>query len=201
MSEMSQIVPVAELERRMRPGAYSSGGFLGPVESLESVIERDRQVLTKLGISYERLADGLEKVLQSVLDKRKDLLEKNHREYSKREGETPIPNLYRPVPVPGFSLDNLPDAESGYTVEGHLQVFIAQYRGLQECPWKCEYENWGGFDFLILNQKSGEYVTGPGLIVHLIRKHRFFEGIESPYRVDPAKVVNVLQLIPETDSK
>jgi hypothetical protein len=32
------------------------------------------------------------------------------------------------------------------------------------------------------------------LIVHLIREHGFFEGRESPYRVDPGDLVRVLEL-------
>jgi hypothetical protein len=48
--------------------------------------------------------------------------------------------------------------------------------------------------FLILNRRSGESVTGPGLIVHLIREHQFFEGSESPYRLEPSKAIRVLEL-------
>lgn len=36
---------VADLEERMRPGASSEAGFLGPAESLRDVIARDVQVL------------------------------------------------------------------------------------------------------------------------------------------------------------
>ena len=46
----------------------------------------------------------------------------------------------------------------------------------------------------ILNRETGESFTGPGLIVHLIREHHFFEGKESPYRVEPEKAVRVLEL-------
>jgi hypothetical protein len=31
-------------------------------------------------------------------------------------------------------------------------------------------------------------MEGPGLIIHLIREHGFFEGLNSPYRVDPIDV-------------
>lgn len=79
-------------------------------------------------------------------------------------------------------------------IDNKYQVFTMGYRGLQECPWGCEYERWSSFDFLILNRETGEYITGPGLIVHLIREHQFFEGKESPYRVDPTQLARVLQL-------
>jgi hypothetical protein len=35
-------------------------------------------------------------------------------------------------------------------------------------------------------------LTGPTLITHLIREHGFFEGLESPYRVDPERLPRLL---------
>jgi hypothetical protein len=81
--------------------------------------------------------------------------------------------LYPPESTPRSAPGNLPGTEVGYLVGDKYQVFIAQYRGLQECPWSCMHDRWSRFDFLILNRESGAYVTGPGLIVHLIRKHQF----------------------------
>ncbi len=186
----------SELERRMRPGAYSEGGFLGQRESLEAVLAQDNQTLRKFGVSRGQIADGLEKVLQCVLDQRHGLRKSNSSEYWQREGGGRIPDLRHPQPAVRYTADNLPSTDVGYLVEDKLQVFITQYRGLQECPWGCDHEPWSSFDFLVLNRESGRYVTGPGLILHLIRKHHFFEGLESPYRVDPAKVVQVLELVP-----
>ena len=192
---MSIVPSIPELERRMRPGAYSEKGFLGQTESLETVVAQDSQTLKTLGISHEQIADALENVLQCVEDQRDKLLTGNYPEYRKREGESPVPNLYHSESIPRFTVDNLPNTDVGYLVGSKLQVFIVQYRGLQECPWGCEYERWSSFDFLILNRQSGKYVTSPGLIVHLIRKHHIFEGLESPYRVDPTEVVQVLELV------
>ena len=96
--------------------------------------------------------------------------------------------------APHFSLDNLPDMSEGYIV-GNLHLFITQWRSFQVCPWGCPADvQLGSIDFLILNRKTGESFTGPGLIVHLIREHHFFEGQASLYRVDPAKAVRVLEL-------
>jgi hypothetical protein len=179
----------------MRPGAYSKKGFLGQIESLETVVVQDNQTLKTLGIPHEQIADALDNVLQCVEDQRDKLLKGNYQEYRKREGESRIPNLYHPESIPRFTVGNLPNTDVGYLVGNKLQVFIVQYRGLQVCPWRCESEHWSSLDFLILNRQSGKCVTGPGLIVHLIRKHHFFEGLESPYRVDPAEVVQVLELV------
>ena len=172
----------------MRPGADSRGGFLGPTESLEAVLIKDRHTLEEAQMTYEQVANALESVLQSALNQR-DALSTQQNE--KRHVE--LPNLCRPWPVPRFSLDHLPDPDRGYLVQGMLQVFFTVYRGFQPCPW-CGDSVWGHFDFLILNRQTGEYVTGPGLIVHLIREHQFFEGSESPYRVEPAKAIQALGL-------
>ena len=191
---MNNTISIPELEKRMHPGAFSRQGFLGSTESLETVIAQDNQTLKAIGISHEQIATAIANVLQRVQDQRHELLMGNYPEYDKREGESRIPNLYNSESVPHFTMDSLPDTDVGYLVGSRFQVFIAQYRGLQECPWGCGYDSWASFDFLILNRPSGMYVTGPGLIVHLIRDHHFFEGFESPYRVDPAKVVQVLEI-------
>lgn len=38
--------------------------------------------------------------------------------------------------------------------------------------------------------------SAPGLIIHLIREHHFFEGFGSPYRVDPTELARLLELGP-----
>jgi hypothetical protein len=54
-------------------------------------------------------------------------------------------------------------------------------------------------DFLVINRETGDYLAGPGLIVHLIREHHFFEGLGSPYRVDPVAAARVLGLLTSPD--
>ncbi|MBD1909489.1 MULTISPECIES: hypothetical protein [unclassified Leptolyngbya] len=211
MSETSRFPSIAKLERRMRPGGYSTQGFLGPIESLQVVIARDQETLENLGVSHEEIAEALENILQVVKEQISQLLQFRQRgekvqEYRKRGEEysarsVHIPDLYHHESIPSFSLENLPSVDQGYLVGNKFHVFIAQYRGLQECPWECEHEEWSSFDFLLLNREIGEYVTGPGMIVHLLRKHHFFEGLESPYRVDPARAVRVLGLGSNTTIK
>ncbi len=183
----------------MRPGAWSERGFLGDLESLEVVLAQDNQTLKALDISCEQIAEALEKILQSALDQRNKLLEENSQEWLQREGQEPIFDLYQPEYIPNFSLNNLPSTDLGYLIGNKFQVFMRQYRGLQEYPWGCEYDYLSSLTFLILNRQSGKFVTGSGLIVHLIRKHHFFEGIKTPFRVDPARVADVLELASETE--
>lgn len=178
---MASTLTTLELEERMRPGAWSSGGFLGPIESLEHVISQDAQTLAQLGASYEQIADTLEKLLLPAM--------------KHTQGMSAYPDLDKPETVPHFTLDSLPAINDGYLIE-NLQIFTIGYRGVQDCPWECGRfgDLLGSSDFLILNRKTGEFVTGPSLVIHLIRSHHFFEGVESPYRTDPARLIRVLGL-------
>jgi hypothetical protein len=195
------MLTVTELEARMRSGGYSGKGFLGPGESLEEVIERDEMALREMGISYEEIANAIRRVIDDTLQQHEQRL---LRQLSKRpqefeKGVSPerkdlhIPNLYQPETIPEFDLNRMPVIDEGYLVEPDLQVFYIQYRGFQECPWGCNTAE-GSRDFLILNRKTGEYFTGPSLIVHLIREHHFFEGTGTSFRTDPAKAARVLGL-------
>jgi hypothetical protein len=89
----------------------------------------------------------------------------------------------------------------------HFQVQLQAYRGYQNCPWsddmKCTtlVDNWGNvqfsdLDWLVRNTRTGQEMHGPGLIIHLVRDHSFFEGLESPYRVDPSQLARLLELGP-----
>jgi hypothetical protein len=188
---MTNDIPIDELEKRMRPHVYSIKGFLGLAESLESVLSQDELTLQKSGISYEQLSTELSKVLLDATTQRDNLLKTNFQEYAERER-----SLINWEGTSIFSADNLPSTQAGFIVNNKYQVFFHQWRGFQECPWNCIIDiGWNSFDFILLNRESGNYIKAPGLIAHLIQEHHFFEGIESPYRVDPIKLATVLELI------
>src|SRR5436305_14594290 len=54
---------LAEVEARMRPGAFSQAGFLAAGERLEQVLARDRELLTGLGLEAAALAAPLDRLL------------------------------------------------------------------------------------------------------------------------------------------
>jgi hypothetical protein len=179
------------LEKRMRPGAYSEGGFLGKTESLERVLKKDEQVLKEFGIAFERLASELKKIIRHTWET--EYKHDNPREHALASFE-----WYQKACAKSFPAildpENLPSRDIG-NLHGDYQVFFMAFRGLQNCPWDCQLDNtWSSFDFLLLNRQSGEYIFAPGLIVHLIQEHHFFEGNESPYRVEPCKLAHVLGL-------
>jgi hypothetical protein len=158
-----------ELEGRMRPGRFSQQGFLGVRESLSEVIQRDAATLQRLNVGYAELAARLDELLRAS----------------------------------GASDTAWPPERAPVTFPPHFQVHLRVYAGWQMCPWsagpRTQCEAGGGvayssLDWHILNTRTGQAMTGPGLIVHLIREHHFFEGREAPYRVDPQELARLLEL-------
>ncbi len=157
-------VPIEELERRMRPGAFSQVGFLGRTERLEEVLDRDRQILVDLGLTPAEIAAPLDALLDAA--------------------EASARNRAR---------------------LGDLSVRIELTTGFQICPWASDPNqaqcNAGGgvrhasLTWQARNHRTRGRLSGPGLIVHLIRDHGFFEGRGSPHRVDPEELARILGLV------
>lgn len=150
----------------MRPGEFSQAGFLGEHERLEDVLARDARTLEEAGLSPDELADALERLLDAA------------------------------------------EAARGRSarLEGRFDVRIEVFTGFQICPWAPSPHSGqctagGGVRhasvaWQVRNRRTREELSGPGLIVHLIRAHRFFEGFESPHRVDPLALARVLEVGP-----
>ena len=89
---------------------------------------------------------------------------------------------------------------------GHYEVRLQRYKGVQICPFAPQpHENpcpagggvrFASIDWDIRNTRTGSRTSGPGLIVHLIAAHSFFEGPQSPYRVAPRALAEVLEVGP-----
>ena len=59
------MIAVEELERRMRPGAWSDGGFLGHRERLEDVLAADQRTVESLGLTRAEIVEPLEVLIQA----------------------------------------------------------------------------------------------------------------------------------------
>jgi hypothetical protein len=162
--DKQHVVPLAEVEARMRPGNYSQTGFLGQNESLVEILRNDAHELAELGVEALELSAGLGRLLETALASRQTV-----------------------------------------TRIGHHTVKIRRYKGSQICPFAPEpFENpcpgggtkLGSIDWEIKNNRRSFRLSGPGLIVHLIGIHGFFEGVESPYRVAPRALAKLLDLGP-----
>lgn len=182
----------AELEQRLRPCGHFERGLLGTDESLDDVLARDAETVTRLGVSHEDLADRLGELMKKALEMWRSPVppEKLDEVLARR---TDFPNLNRPETIPHFDLHSLPEVHLGFLI-GHLQIFLVNYKGWQYCPWGCNATT--SSDFMIVNRVSGQSVTAPELMPHLIRTHRFFGGLRSPYRADPEQLTRVLERVP-----
>jgi hypothetical protein len=206
------VVKTEELERRMRPRAYSSVGFLGEDERLEDVLEADRQTLAALALTSDELAGALELLLGAthfaLLSSAYEFEQPQHREELQKAVELAEasfgPVETRPVSI---ELEGRHLQVDGVLVGERLEVGEIGYFGWQECPWGpglrdakqgegitlCGH---GSSDWFITDVRRGLSMNGPSLITHLIREHGFFEGFESPYRVDPRALAELLQVGP-----
>jgi hypothetical protein len=184
---MINSISTQELEARMRPSQWSRFGFLGPNESLVDVITHDELALAQLGVAHGNISDAIDEIISEARSQRDAL---SYDQLNARLTDFPV--LGWPKTVPSFSLGNFPDISKGFCVR-QFQVFITWFLGYQNCPWGCPSAK-GDFDFMILNRKTGESFAAPALITHLIKSHHFFEGMESPYRLEPEAAVRTLEL-------
>jgi len=156
--------------RRMRPGAWDTDGFLADDESLAERVAADLATCTALGTT------------PAIMGRRLlDLL-----------GEAT-----RPVDaVP--AVDDEVDVERSVTVGAH-QVTIRPGAARATCPWSIEQDevclrgpggNPSGDEFTI--ERGGRSLDGLTLSAHLIGEHRFFGGLESRFRIDPAQAHAIL---------
>lgn len=96
------------------------------------------------------------------------------------------------------------DAPGNTVRAGNFYVRVVRYRGFQICPWARDIHHaqcdagggveYGSVDWRIRNLRTGQEMFGPGLIVHLIREHNFFEGFESTRRIDPGELARLLEM-------
>jgi hypothetical protein len=97
-------------------------------------------------------------------------------------------------------------SRSVITPVGQYEVRVQRYKGPQICPFAPQpHENpcpagggarFASIDWEIRNTRRHVRLSGPGLIVHLIDAHAFFEGRQSPYRVAPRALAGLLELGP-----
>jgi len=94
----------------------------------------------------------------------------------------------------------------GYTKTYKIDQFIIFYCtwcGYEYCPFfanvningelhkhHCNYKC--SSDYIIYNQNNKKHIIFPGLIIHLIHEHKFFEG--SSYRLNPSEAIDVLEI-------
>jgi hypothetical protein len=82
------------------------------------------------------------------------------------------------------------------SVPPHFEVRVESVRGKLPCPFGDRGLH-RKTNVSVRNTESGEEVAFSALLIHLIGEHGFYEGLGSPYRVDPENLIRILEVAPE----
>jgi hypothetical protein len=143
------MIAVEELERRMRPGAWSEGGFLGHRERLEDVLAADQRTLESLALTRAELVEPLEMLIQASvivafeLDETLASYLSNEPEMqgARRKGRDAIENRFGKLEP----MSSTP--ENAARLGGRYEIRVLSLRGSQPCPWSpAEFDERPGTD-------------------------------------------------------
>lgn len=76
-------------------------------------------------------------------------------------------------------------------IDARLEARAIDVRGQIPCPWPHP----GTFNKTVvevLRTDTDEVIQWSALNIHMIESHGFFEGIGSPFRVDPASLISIM---------
>jgi hypothetical protein len=76
-------------------------------------------------------------------------------------------------------------------IDQNLQARVVEAKGRISCPWPHPAR----FDkrvTTLTNIQTGQSIQWSDLNIHLIEAHNFFEGHGSPYRLNPAELINFI---------
>jgi len=79
-------------------------------------------------------------------------------------------------------------------VDDRFVVIVEESRGYIPCPFRHGHLSKKA-NINVRNIARKEEVDYSPISIHLIREHGFYQGKGSPYRLDPAKVARILELI------
>jgi hypothetical protein len=152
---------IADLEKDMRPGALSRGGFIGKDEKLLSVLAMDnRYVVEERKLTHQELGRHL-RILGGIGLKLKAVAKKSE------------PFLYH---------------------GRRFQVSVLVSRGAQPSPFEDDTKS--GANATLYNLDNGKKLDYALLVPEMIERYGFYEGKGTPYRVDPRKILEVLDFLP-----
>jgi hypothetical protein len=206
----------------LRPGGSSATGFLAHDEELERVIAADAATVAALGTTHQVLATGLEVLLDRAAACTRASYEQLERDEHRADdallahrattlawlGAMPTVGRLRIAFIVYAGHQSCPWSDVGAcpAADESAATFGC-------CDWALMdaadpyWTRPNLLERLIADRAfSGEphpvhalparasVLQGPGLLVHLLRHHRFFEGPGVPYRVEPAQLNRFLDL-------
>ncbi len=169
-----------QLLQHLRPHGSQEAltyGFLGHDENLEEVTTRDREVLQRLGLTYDQIARTIEDVFlhmpASINGHRLHLFGYIHSPECPWQDFCAVNIFDYSEQITEIWLCN----PRYYWILRVLLKFWGKEKRLAKLKWLVE-KDW----VMVLSD----------LHPHLIRDHQFFEGHGTPYRIDPERFVKVL---------
>ena len=170
-----------ELLRRLWPQKDIKFGYLGQNENLGQIIQDDATTLVRLRLSHEQIAIAIEELFAS------DDHEVNGnpitRVYNIHSPECPWGDFQTTFISPDFLVTEI--------IIWNFRVCPTEIleRHKKHLPLIIHTNDYP----IILENNYG--IIFSDLHPHLIREHQFFEGRETPYRVDPERITRYLGLI------
>jgi hypothetical protein len=77
-------------------------------------------------------------------------------------------------------------------LEDRYEVTAVEARGEIPCPWSHPGGLFPKSHVELRDRVGGDSLIWTDLSVHLIREHGFYQGVGSPYRIEPAQIREVL---------
>jgi hypothetical protein len=150
----------------MRPGGWHTTAMLSADESLRARIAADVHTLQSLGLNAGALGRRLGELIEAGRDS----------------------DWFAPSEAHEFRIE------------------LRKRRGIMTCPWAPEEfascgqgdggKRAGANHFFVRNATNSQMLEGFVLSAHLIAEHDFFGGIDTPFRIDPDRLAEVLGRIP-----
>lgn len=160
---------IQELEQKMKPSHGSESGFLGEKEKLLDILVKDNDFVLSQGLTHQSLAEPL-KVARTFAH------EENHK----------LIDLVGKIDL--MELLEMQNKGNVMQYEGYkYQVKMISYRGIQNSPFNDNTKT--NCDVIITNIDNKENLAFSGLVPDMIERYGFYEGKETPYRVEPSQII------------
>lgn len=86
------------------------------------------------------------------------------------------------------------------TLDEHFEVKVETIRGLLPSPFGGA-GMYGKVNTTVVNKRVGRTITYTDLHIHFIADHGFYEGIGSPFRLDPDALIEILEVGPGEEAR
>lgn len=181
-----------ELDRRAKPGCYSSSGFIGREENIKEVLRRDWKTVEKLGVKHEELAAHLTNIIKLA-----NIVFPSDQCYHTIEYRT-TDLIKNTIPSPGFQKIKVCRRD---TEEMQIDLFrpvTEKHREVETPGYWIEENSIESEDY---EENEGDLEKSKGVKLYLnsgilsyIHHLGFYGGggSKNKYRVDPVKVMALL---------